>query len=299
MDQLNHLPIADVIDRSNNHLSSVAVFSDDFEPNLNQLVERLQTSLEIDHLLQIFAVEVAKYVDIAAVSFQTAEDSYSSNKLDASFIEYPTELVINNQSLGMLIFSCFERPDDNDIKILDTLKSKIIYPLNNAVTFLNIKRKALNDHLTGLGNRCFFEDHFDKCLARANVKHSDLTLILIDLDNFKQANDNWGHAEGDLILKNFSTLIQKSIRKTDLAFRFGGDEFAILLEGASEQPARRIASNLKKNVNLDPMMNKMGVSASIGYSQLKQGMDKHDLFTLADSALYKAKNAGRNCLRTA
>ncbi|WP_111979257.1 GGDEF domain-containing protein [Algibacillus agarilyticus] len=279
--------------------SSVAALRTEFEPNFNHLVERLHTSLLVNDILQMYAEEAAKYVAISGIHFQTTDETYQTPDYKMGVVSHLSEITLFDDRLGLMTYACNEPLDEENQQILNLIQTKLAYPIRNALAVAELKKQALNDHLTGLGNRGFFDEKFDKSVYKARASNTDYTLILLDLDNFKKANDNWGHAQGDQVLMHFARILEQSIRKTDLAFRFGGDEFAIILEGANELAATRVAKLIKKATNTSELMNKMGVSVSIGYSQLLENTEPKALFNKADKALYLAKRAGRNCARSA
>ena len=123
--------------------------------------------------------------------------------------------------------------------------------------------------------------------------------MVLDLDNFKQANDRYGHQLGDQILVRFAQLLLDCIRGTDQAFRFGGDEFAIILDEQAKDCARFVAERLQQAVLGSEIAQKYSVGVSIGYAVFDKADSTTSLFARADKALYDAKHAGKNCVRTA
>jgi diguanylate cyclase (GGDEF)-like protein len=271
----------------------------DTSNGLTQLIERLQTSLMLPELLQIFADEVANIVPINGISLETDNECFSSEQFKLEQCRFHSNLVKHQQSLGQISYASKRPLNQLQCQLLSKLQQTLFYPVKNALTFLQVQRQALYDHLTQLGNRGYFEQTLDCALIRAAKKEQALTLMVLDLDNFKQANDIWGHDQGDQVLVEFAYLIRNAIRKTDYAFRFGGDEFAIVLEGANELVATRIAKQISLAVAQSQQLNQVGVSCSIGYACRQQSDDRISLFKRADTALYKAKNAGKNSLRRA
>lgn len=153
---------------------------------------------------------------------------------------------------------------------------------------------ATNDHLTGLYNRHYLSDSLSKKIAKA-IRHTlPLSVLMIDIDHFKNINDTFGHLTGDLILKEVSGLLKQSARKEDIAARFGGEEFVIILDTCTASDALMKAETLRKAIeDLNP--NGVRVTASFGVAQLEQDTAGHEnLLKNADTALYVAKNEGRN-----
>ncbi len=184
--------------------------------------------------------------------------------------------------------------EDNQIQgvINDITESKMREALANKL--------ALTDALTGLGNRLGFERHIDALISEKLVKPTqNFTLMMIDLDRFKQVNDTHGHDVGDAILEHVARSIEHSVRKADFAARLGGDEFVLLLSYvADEAIAIRLAQNLINNISR-PIVTKTGISTSVGASigiclVRDPNMRREEIIKQADLALYEVKNSGRN-----
>lgn len=159
------------------------------------------------------------------------------------------------------------------------------------------KRQAEKDHLTGLGNRLAFDQALNAVIEGQRDLPSPHSLFLVDLDFFKQINDQYGHAVGDDVLINFSMLLKRTLRSHDQVFRFGGDEFAILFSGLDRSEAINIAERVRKFVsdNVYRVENsRFNLSISGGLSQIGDRMDAKQWFLDADRRLYQAKKRGRN-----
>jgi len=132
----------------------------------------------------------------------------------------------------------------------------------------------------------------------AERKQQAGALLLLDLDNFKQVNDNYGHHTGDDVLVAVADAMRATLRASDNLFRFGGDEFAVLLTGEDAPSAELVAHRVIKSIAQMHICEKYQVSASAGLVAFDGGMVAKDLFTLADEALYTAKMSGKNAVRT-
>jgi two-component system, cell cycle response regulator len=171
---------------------------------------------------------------------------------------------------------------------------------------------SIKDSLTNVFNRRYIDKHINQMIKNANLNSSNLSVITIDIDNFKDVNDTYGHQEGDKVLKEFTAIIQDSIRVTDLIGRYGGEEFIVLLGDTTIGEAKEIAEEIRKNIETATFQLYGNVSikktASFGVAEyiVKEAAtssfvvaeyivkEAASLFARADSALYKAKNAGRN-----
>ena len=150
------------------------------------------------------------------------------------------------------------------------------------------------DTLTGLLNRKTLESHFDKLRQRMMAPHEPSWLALIDVDHFKSINDRYGHLFGDEVLLLVSQLMKRAFRGADQLFRFGGEEFVVILERASESGAQLVLERLRSAIGAHDFPQVGRVTVSVGYTQI----DPRDVCTTcverADSALYYAKSHGRN-----
>ena len=163
----------------------------------------------------------------------------------------------------------------------------------------DLEERSITDALTGLYNRRYLQDVLPRALLMAKRRTTTLAFIMIDIDHFKRVNDAFGHEAGDVVLKEVGMLLQSSIRRTDTAFRYGGEEFAIVLPDASFEGARKKAEDIReavKRCNLIYRGRPLGrITASFGVAMFPDnGSDAGDLMRAADKALYEAKGAGRD-----
>ena len=157
---------------------------------------------------------------------------------------------------------------------------------------------SVTDPLTGLYNRRHFEDNLEREFLRAVRYDNSLSFAIIDVDFFKKVNDTYGHSCGDYVLKEVAYLILQTFRKTDMVFRYGGEEFAVIITETPIEKAVIPLERLRKSISEYPFSyngTKIKVTVSIGVSEVnKQTESVHQLFENADKALYKAKENGRN-----
>ncbi len=181
----------------------------------------------------------------------------------------------------------------------------VAFALENACNRARLVRAGLTDYLTGWHNRRYLAARLREELARAQRAAGAVSLLMIDLDNFKEINDSCGHLGGDAAIREVALRIESQIRASDAAARFGGDEFAVLLPGAGPADAQRLAARILRVVTATPVELGGGlarrVTLSIGIAaaqpqptetDLKSQADR--LLAEADAALYRAKAAGRN-----
>jgi diguanylate cyclase (GGDEF)-like protein len=263
------------------------------------LVEQLQTTLEIDQLLEIFSMEAAKTVRFCGLTLNFNNETIAVRGSMPGKHRMCFNITVDGTIQAQLSYGLTEGLGKNAIRHLEKLHKQFGYPLRNALSFYKVRRLALKDAMTGLSNRGHFDDCLNQAMLHAKRKRSTFALIMLDLDKFKLANDTFGHLSGDEVLKSFASIIRRSIRGDDNTFRIGGDEFAIIADGHDEEEANAIAARIRHNVANDPTMKKYGVSASIGFTFYKNEDSLSSLYMRTDNALYAAKDAGRNCCKTA
>lgn len=186
----------------------------------------------------------------------------------------------------------------NDLTLLDSFAALASAALQNAMLYSEVNRLATTDVLTGLYNRRKFFELGELEIHRYKRFKSPLSAIMLDLDNFKQINDTYGHATGDVVLRAVAIRSKVSIRVIDILGRYGGDEFAILLPNTDIHEAEEIAERIRRSVMEETVEGPNGViqiAISLGITQAGPDTDcLSDLLARADTALYSAKEKGKN-----
>jgi two-component system cell cycle response regulator len=169
--------------------------------------------------------------------------------------------------------------------------------IKNLVLFEQVKNMATRDALTGLHNYRYFKEALLYEVERSRRYNTALSLLFLDIDDFKQINDTLGHLHGDAILRKVSEILRSGIRLADLLCRYGGDEFVLLMSQTPLSQAELLADRLRRLIAQSSMHEGgrgLGVTVSIGVASLQPGMSMDDLIKAADGALYRAKEAGKN-----
>lgn len=224
-----------------------------------------------------------------------------TNKGKTGFFPLATE----NNILGCIVVkSMQEKISDTEIYQLEQIAKQSAITINRANIYSEILKHATLDALTGFYNRHQLEERIKQEAAKAQRQKTPLCAIMIDIDFFKKINDQYGHAAGDLVLKTVSRTMRSQLREYDVAGRYGGEEFAILLPFTKIDKAVMVAERLRQavenqkidlsKVNLEMQNKIINVTISLGIYEFKETDNYENLLTEADKALYEAKNTGRN-----
>ena len=210
-------------------------------------------------------------------------------------------LEVGGESFGTLALSG-PRFEAEDRELVASLASHAVTALENARLHQIVQRQALLDVLTGMPNRRQCESALATELSQAQRSGTPLAFVLADIDHFKAVNDRHGHPAGDLVLREFSDILRELMRESDLAARWGGEEFALVLPDTDEQGAtvlvERIRSMLEhRAITVDGYL--LSVTASFGVAMYPQERTAARLIAAADEALYLAKRSGRNRVESA
>lgn len=209
-------------------------------------------------------------------------------------------LLAGDEVLGVL-YAMERQPrihSKNDLDFLKVLAGRAASAIVNARLFEKVQQLAREDALTHLYNRRYFFERAEQEFTRARRFKHPLSVIMLDIDHFKSINDTYGHLVGDQVLKRVAELVHENQRANDLAGRYGGEEFALLLVETGAQAAQKIAQRLRALIAKTPFASDKGpitVQASLGVATLNNHTpDLYQLLDRADKALYAAKEAGRN-----
>jgi diguanylate cyclase (GGDEF)-like protein len=182
---------------------------------------------------------------------------------------------------------------DDDVRQMETLVLRAGPAIENARRFREARQLADLDALTGLHNRRFFHETLARECARAHRYERKLSLIIFDLDDFKEINDRIGHLAGDAVLAEASERVRDVVRTADIACRVGGDEFAVILPESSIEDADQLYRRLLSAVSARPIGQAGKLYVSAGVAELRAEDDPVAFFQRADEALYRAKEAGK------
>ncbi len=253
------------------------------------LLEQLQTTLDLDKLLDIFAMEAARYIKFSGLYFKSKIVSKTLRGSRKAKHERQFELKLNDEFIGTISYSINKPISMHHYKDLQRIHQIVLYPLKNALQYHQAMQLAMQDGLTGLGNRRYFDEQLKRAMHNANRHHAQVGLVLGDLNKFKAVNDTHGHNAGDQVLIQFANILRSCVRDSDSIFRFGGDEFAVIVENASEYALDIIHSRINSSLKSNIILAKYQVGCSLGTTFMNRADNEHTLFERADQALYRQK----------
>ena len=244
--------------------------------------------------LQMF---LKKYESLSQ-RFEEKEGCYYSKNSDMQWIEEIQGVVSDKRIVSI---QGIDRTEEKFflISLSDKIQSRNMIVTFSEITSLmkqksQYKHEAYTDELTQIDNRASFNILFDKAIEENKNSQSYLGMILLDIDNFKQINDRYGHTVGDTILKCFATLILENIREIDSFSRWGGEEFVLLLPDTTLKNTKKIAEHLRLLIEKYDFGIDKKLTCSFGVTIGNNEDTSKSLFERADKALYQAKNSGRN-----
>lgn len=265
-----------------------------------KLTSLLQTTLKLEPMFDLFFGQLQHLLKInsCAYSFQEKNITVKLGKGSTHTTDY--SLRLQDNYLGNIVFSRKQRFTSAELEQLEGLLSILIYPLRNALSYRDAIQQALSDPLTGLANRGALEQAISHQWQMAQRYDQHFCVLMLDIDHFKKINDTYGHGVGDKVIKAVANSISSTTRQTDVAYRYGGEEFVVILNKSELSGAMIIAERIRESVAalkipVDSGNNThFGVTISIGGSCSAYCSSTQELMQQADKVLYCAKNTGRN-----
>ena len=291
---------------SSNHALEIATAISANKPidrEITALVLKLQTTLNINQVIEIFYSSLKTTLPICGIEYiypllyahfqEGQKTSYSNSYL----------IEIENENWGNItVFSDIDLSKD-DKKRLDEFVSSIIYPLRNAIQHENAIASSANDSSLGLPNWGLLEGQLTREAKLAIRRKHSLSLLLIDIDRFKILKEKHGPLFGDIIIRHVYETLQKSLRDTDIIYRYNYDQFSLIINETSATSASAIAERIRKvvmnNELADENNKNIRLTISIGITELQNDDSVDSLYKRAHNALKLAKNSGRNQVKVA
>jgi diguanylate cyclase (GGDEF)-like protein len=314
-----------------NHISKTAISSQDAEQMLAEIVAEIQRNFRFDHIGIGILDYATKDIEIKAEAGATAKalgrrvplgvgilgrvartnemslvqdtgDGHLAGILPESKAVLCVPIAYGETLLGVLNVES-QRPNafgQQEVLALRTLADLLATALHNAFVFQKMQQQSITDGLTGIKTRRYFLEALQSEWKRAARSGRPFSVVLIDLDKFKQVNDTMGHLEGDLVLARIGRLLEQKCRQSNVVARYGGDEFVILMPETSVEQAQILSERLRLWIATDPMLNERQITGSFGVATFPlHGATVEDIVRVADAGMYSSKRAGGNRVSTA
>ena len=286
----------DLINGVENVTPDIAPGTQAFSSLRTRLAMALQTSLDINRVLELFLENLQLAVAIDGIIYEREPSTqWKVGRMSPHNAAY--DLHNGEMELGALRFHRRRPFRESELEKIEHLLGVLVCPLRNALMYQDAVAAAYQDPLTGLGSRRALETTLERDIGLALRHQYPVSVLVIDVDYFKKINDTFGHKAGDKVLREVARLMQSELRLTDPAFRYGGEEFVVILNKARSKGAMSLAERIRCRIAesaLEIGQDKIDVSVSIGIASVQPSDDMHSLFERADRALYQAKCLGRN-----
>jgi diguanylate cyclase (GGDEF)-like protein len=314
-----------------NNISRTAISSDDPVHMLGQIVGEIQKNFSFDHigigLLDYGTKEIEIKAEAGATAHamgkriplgigilgrvaRTGERALVQNGLEGQMGAILPEsrsvlcipITYGETLLGALNIESRNESAFNpqDVLILNTLADLLATALHNAFVFQKLQQQSITDGLTGIKTRRFFWEALSAEWKRASRSGRPFSVVLIDLDKFKEVNDTMGHFEGDLVLARVGRLLEQKSRQSNVVARYGGDEFIILMPETGPEQAQVLAERLRQWIVTDPMLSEHHITGSFGVASFPtHGFSIEDIIRVADAGMYVSKRSGGNLVSAA
>ena len=271
--------------------------SQDLAPAVPRLTAALQTTLDLQEMLLIFQREAHAWLPVDGILYKTPDRAEDLEIGAAGRHRCSYNLELMGQPLGVLTLTRNRRFSGEEMEELERLLCALLFPLRNALQYRLAVEAAFRDPLTGTENRAALEKGLIQEISRARRHRLPLSLVTLDIDKFKRVNDRYGHVVGDCVLQAVAEQTGTALRESDLFYRYGGEEFVILLPHTDLDGAQQVAERIRERV-ADHVCccdrSRLQVSVSLGVAELDGDVSGMVLFDRADRAMYRAKEAGGN-----
>lgn len=262
-----------------------------------RLASLLQSSLELEQVLATYYRELNGIIPLSGLAYvnESADVKFNTGRKSTHSCGY--RLITQQDHLGELTLFRNKRFSEANLQVIEDTLGSLLCPLRNSLQYREALVASLTDPLTGAGNRLALENTLSREIELAKRHKSPLAMLLVDVDDFKVINDQWGHKAGDKVLKMIVSKLKQVNRQTDLVYRYGGEEFVILLNETSQSGAEVIAERIRSAIekaSISTAGHALSITVSLGSAALKPSDSKDRLFQRADKALYQAKRSGKN-----
>ena len=313
-----------------NSVSKTAISSEDAEQMLAEIVSNIQKNFQFDHIGIGILDYATKEIEIRAEAGTTAHEKGKKIPLGAGIVGRVArtgEAALVNASdssqlqavrpnartvlcipitygdtlLGVLNVESEKENaiSPEDVLVMNTLADLLATALHNSFVFQKLQTQSITDGLTGIKTRRFFWESLSAEWKRASRSGRPFSVVLVDLDKFKEVNDTFGHLEGDLVLARVGRLLEQKCRQSNVVARYGGDEFIILMPETGVEQAQILAERLRLWLATDPMLAEHHITGSFGVGSFPvHGFSAESIIRVADAGMYISKKAGGDRVST-
>src|SRR6202795_1620167 len=307
-----------------NSISKTAISSEDAEQMLADIVAEIQKNFQFDHIGIGLLDYVTKEIEIKAEAGATAHamgqriplgtgivgrvarsnermlvqkagEEHALGVLPESRSVLCIPITYGESLLGVLNVESREENafSEQDVLIMSTLAGLLATALHNSFVFQKLQQQSITDGLTGIKTRRFFWEALSSEWKRASRSGRPFSIVLIDLDKFKDVNDTFGHLEGDLVLARVGRLLEQRCQQSNVVARYGGDEFIILMPETGVEQAQSLAERLRLWLSQDAMLAEHFIPGSFGVASFPvHGFTAEEIIRIADAGMYVSKHAG-------
>ena len=265
-------------------------------PRVLELSSILQTTLDIDAQVGLFGKEIQRYLSIDGLVYTPPGSDHKIIYGQEASQRATYDLKLEEKSLGTVRVYREMPFAEKEITSLENLLCALVYPLRNALSYRQAVELASRDPLTGVQNRLALSSSLQREVDLAHRQQVTLSMLVIDIDHFKAFNDEYGHAFGDDVLTTVAQTISNTVRRSDLLFRYGGEEFVVIASHTDEKGAMLLAERIRENIaGVQSVRGRpVQVTVSLGVARLQAKETAEAFFERADKAVYSAKRNGRN-----
>lgn len=266
---------------------------------LLEVATALQTTLDVETMIRLFGTHSSRVVAHDALRFEDASKGLqiAIGPLPSPDNSVTYDLILADHALGQLSIHRSRPFDPDETLAFENILCNLVHPLRNALLYREALEAAARDPLTGINNRAYLDRVLDREIELARRYGNALAVVLIDADRFKRVNDRYGHLAGDQVLRGLAQTITACMRESDMAFRYGGEEFVLVLSNTELAGGLRLAERIREKVEKTPILldsEQLRLTISVGVASLISGDDSRKLIGRADQALYRSKESGRN-----
>lgn len=262
-----------------------------------EITGTLQTTLDPERLIELFSEQVRDLVPHQGLRYRNDDLNLEVRLGTQARHSCTYKLNVGDEPLGKLTFRRAHKFHEVETEVIEKLLCSLLYPLRNALLYQDALQLAQKDPLTGICNRSALDEMMQREISHARRQNSTCAMIILDIDHFKAVNDKYGHIIGDCALKAIANMVSACKRDGDLLFRYGGEEFVVLMRDTDHDGAMLLAERIRHHIESNPCAcsgAELAMTVSMGVSILQENDSPVSLFARADQALYSAKRNGRN-----